>query len=260
MSIKSNHSKRTQGFNLAVPLRRADGSPLHWVGTSSLDINSTSNRGGLVQIEPRYTDGSTAHSKTFTSSSDYADGTNHNTNGSGWSHDFKVWDMPPSPGPWYNYTYDTGGGRRGASNAPDRTTALNAGGYQVSLYMDIHIGEGPHPTVGNQYAHVALLVDAYGAHHHYQYSGASVDYTQARTIFGHTAGNQNIKLAGQNYGTELYSQIFCLGDFQNWQAANVRNIRFINWGGGAASTSRVTIAGAQLVIHGRTGHNANSGY
>ena len=124
----------------------------------------------------------------------------------------------------------------------------------------MHIGEGPHPTIGNQYAHIALLVDAYGAHHSYQYSGASVNYTQARTIFEHSAGNQNIKVAGQNYGTELYSQIFCLGDFQNWQAANVRNLRFINWGGGNTSASRVTIAGIQLVIHGKTGFNAAQDY
>jgi hypothetical protein len=260
MAILSNHSKRHQGFSLTVPLRRSDGSPCHWVGTNSMDVSSTNNRGGVVQIEPRYTDDSTAASKTFTAASDYADASNHNNNGVGWSHDFKIWDMPPAPNPWYNYTYDTGGGRRGTGSAPDRGTALADAGYQVSLYVDMHIGEGPHPTVGNQYAHIALLVDAYGAHHHYQYSGASANYTQARTIFEHSAGNQNIKVAGQNYGSEYYSQIFCLGDFQNWQAANVRNLRFINWGGGNTSASRVTIAGIQLVIHGKTGYNAAQDY
>ena len=45
-----------------------------------------------IVVLPRYTDNSTAASKTFTSAGDYADPTNHNSSGVGWSYDFKVGD------------------------------------------------------------------------------------------------------------------------------------------------------------------------
>lgn len=244
MAIKTSADKRMSDFNLIIPLRNSSGDIVTW--------------NNVVEIMPRYTSGTTASTKTFTSSGDYADQSNHNTNSVGWSHDFRFDEMPPAPGVWYNYTYDTTVGRRGSSSSPSRATALNDFGTYVSLYMDLHIGDGPHPGVGTNYAHCAMLQNAYGAHHQYQYSGASVDYTQARTFLENSVANQNFKISGQNYGSRLYSQIFCLAQFQSFSGANVRFLRFINWGGGASSTSRVTVAGGQLVIHGKSGHDSGA--
>ena len=124
--------------------------------------------------------------------------------------------------------------------------------------MDIHVGDGPHPGVGTNYAHIALLTQQYGAHHQYQYSGASVNYTQARTIFEHTSANQNVKIAGQNYGGRLYSQIFCMGEMQSASYSGGRFLRLINWGGGPSNKSRLTVTGAQLIIHGKSGNSSST--
>ena len=185
MGIKSNQDKHFQDFNLVSMLCDTSSNPVTWDNP--------------VVIYPRYTDGSTAHTKTFSAAGDYADPSYHNNvGGAGWSYDFRMIQMPPTPSPWYNYTYDTNSGRRGG---PTNATALNDHGATMSLYMDIHVGDGPHPGVGTNYAHIALLTQQYGSHHQYQYSGASVNYTQARTLWNHSTGNQNIKIAWtpQNY-------------------------------------------------------------
>ena len=244
MPLRTSTGKTLRSFNLVSQLCDVNGNPITWANP--------------VEIMPRYTDSSTAHSKTFSAAGDYSDPTNHNTSGSGWSYDLEIVQMPPTPSPWYNYTYDEGGGRRGSSVSPNNGTALNDHGAHMSLYMDMHIGDGPHPGVGTNYAHVSLLVQQYGAHHQYQYSGASINYTQARTLWENSTGNQNIKIAGQNYGSRFYSQIHCMGDLQTFSQSGGRYLRFINHGGGASNKSRVTITGAQLIIHGRNGSNSNS--
>ena len=241
MGIKSNQDKHFQDFNLVSQLCDTSGNPVTW-----------DNR---VEIMPRYTSGTTAHTKTFSAAGDYSDASNHNTSGSGWSYDFRMVQMPPTPSPWYNYTYDTNSGRR---SGPTNATALNDHGSTMSLYMDIHVGDGPHPGIGTNYAHIALLTQQYGAHHQYQYSGASVNYTQARTIFEFTSGNQNVKISGQNYGTRLYSQIFCMGERQSANYSGGRFLRLINWGGAVSQFSRVTVTGGQLIIHGRSGNSSST--
>ncbi len=244
MPLRTSTGKTLRSFNLVSQLCDTSGNPVTW--------------DNKVVIMPRYTDSSTAHSKTFSVSGDYSDSSYHNTSSSGWSYDFRWVQMPPTPSSWYNYTYDEGGGRRGSSSSPNNNTALNDHGAHMSLYMDLHIGDGPHPGTGTNYAHVAMLVNQYGAHHQYQYSGATVDYTQARTYWEHSSGNQNIKVSGQNYSSSYYSQIFCMGDLQTASYSGGRFLRFINWGGGANNKSKVTVCGGQLIIHGRNGSNSNS--
>ena len=242
MAIKASTDKEFRDFNLVSQLCDISGNPVTWANP--------------IFILPRYTDNSTAASKTFSAAGDYSDSSNHNVSSSGWSYDFEMIQMPPTPGAWYNLTYDTNSGRRGTSSNPTGSTPLNDYGTMMSLYMDIHVGDGPHPGVGTNYAHIALLTQQYGAHHQYQYSGASVNYTQARTIFDHTSGNQNIKISGQNYSSRLYSQIFCMGNFQSNSYSGGRFLRLINHGGGAANKSRVCVTGGQLLIHGKTGNSS----
>ena len=240
MPLKSNTSKEFRDFNIVSQLCDVNGQPVTWMNT--------------VEILPRYTDNSTAVSKTFSAAGDYNDPSYHNNiGGTGWSYDFEIIQMPPTPAAWYNYTYDTNSGRRGSSASPTNATPLNDYGHMMSLYMDIHVGDGPHPGVGTNYAHISLLMQQYGAHHQYQYSGASVDYTQARTFFDFNSANQNIKIAGQNYSSRLYSQIFCMGNFQSASNSGGRFLRLVNWGGGPSNRSRLTVTGGQLIIHGRTG-------
>ena len=124
MPLRTSTGKTLRSFNLVSQLCDVNGNPVTWTNP--------------VEIMPRYTDSSTAHSKTFSAAGDYSDPTNHNTSGSGWSYDFEIVQMPPTPSPWYNYTYDTGGGRRGSSSSPNNGTALNDHGAHMSLYMDMH--------------------------------------------------------------------------------------------------------------------------
>lgn len=240
MAILLGTGKKARNFQIQVPL---------------LDqSNNEISHHNQVILEPRYTDGTTAASKTFTSSGDYADPSNHNSASTGWSYDFKL-DWCSSGQPWYNYTYDTNSGRRGSSSAPSRGTSLSDYGSYISLYVDFAVGSNPHPTVGNHHAHMAVITNNWGAHHHNIYSGATPDYTLARTFPDH--GHHNFKIAGQNYSSHRYRQWYCLADMQAFAANNVSLLRFINWGGGASSVSRVRICGAAFIIHGIAG--ANSG-
>lgn len=243
MGILTSQAKNKRDIQIQIPLLN-----------SSNEIISHHNR---HTISPRYTTGTTASTKTFSAASDYADPSNHNTSGSGWSADFKV-DVNSSGAAWYNYTYDTGSGRRGSSSSPSNATSLNDYGTYVSLYLDLAIGDGPHPGVGTNYCHMSILYNQAGAYHQLYYTGSPTpNYTQARTFPDHSTGNQNIKLSGQNYGAHQYRQWFCLADVQNWGGAGTSYFRIINHGGGAASKSKLIVAGAALIIHGMTG--ANSG-
>lgn len=241
MAILSNKNTRQRDFALQVPLMTSNNEPLGW-----------QNRIALI---PRYTDSSTAHTKVFTAASDYADPNNHDVSGAGWSCDIKV-DWNSSGSSWYNYTYDTLSGRRGSSDAPNNGTALQDSGVYVSLYLDLAIGDGPHPGVGTNYCHMSVLYNQAGAHHQLYYTGIPTpDYTHARTFPDHSLGAQNIKLSGQNYGAHQYRQYFCLADTQSWGGAGTSFLRFINHGGGSHSTSKLTIAGGAILIHGRGGAN-----
>mgnify|MGYP000268164623 CR=1 FL=1 len=242
MAILLGTGKKARDFQIQVPCLDQDN-------------NEISNTNQII-LEPRYTDGSTAASKTFTASGDYADASNHNSKTTGWSYDVKL-NWHNSGTAWYNYTYDTNSGRRGAANSPNRGTSLNDYGNYISFYVDFAVGDAPHPTVGNSYAHMAILTNAWGAHHHNLYSGATPNYALARTFPEHGTGQMNFKIAGQNYGTHYYRQWYCVADMQAWAHSNVSYLRFINWGGGASSVSRVRICGAAFIVHGIAG--ANSG-
>ena len=79
-----------------------------------------------------------------------------------------------------------------------------------------------------------------------------------RKITSFETNDLNVKIAGQNYGTRLYSQIFCMGERQSASYSGGRFMRLINHGGGASGTSRLTVTGGQLIIHGRSGNNSGT--
>lgn len=242
MGILSGSGKHLNPFDLQIDLCDQSGTIL--------------TRNNAIKMTPRYTTASTAAAKTFTASGDYADASNHNSSTTGWSYDLKI-PCAPSGGAWYNQTYGEASGRRGSlPSSPSHSTSLNDYGNYASLYMDLAVGENPHPGYGaaNGIAHVAMLVNASGGYFQYQYtSPPPVDYTHARTIFD--TGDQNIKISGQNYGggtTHNYRQWFCMADRQSWANNNAQVLRFINWG-----PNNVYIHSAKLILHGKTG--ANSG-
>lgn len=226
-----------------------------------IDLTDQSNeiikRSNAIKMTPRYTTASTAEAKVFTASGDYADASNHNSASTGWSYDLKI-PCAPSGAAWYNQVYGGGAGRRGTSSTSSNSTSLNDYGVFASLYMDLAVGENPHPGYGasNGISHITLIQDGSGAYFQYQYtSPPPVNYTHARTIFDTSTDAQNIKISGQNYGgakVHNYRQWFCIADRQSWGVQNVQNIRFINWG-----PNNVYIHAAKLIIHGMTG--ASSG-
>lgn len=242
MPVLTSAGKRARDFTLQVPLLTASNEPLGY-----------NNR---ITVLPRYTSGTTAQNKTFSASSDYADSSNHNTSGSGWSYDLKV-DWNSSGGAWYNYTYDTNSGRRGSSSSPSNLTSLNDSGTYISLYLDIGVGDGPHPGIGTNYAHFSILYNQAGAYHALVHTASPTpNYTQARTFPDH--GNHNWKISGQHYGAHQYRQFFCLADVQTWGNNATSYLRIINHGGGGNSTSKLTIAGGALLIHGRAGSSSGA--
>lgn len=241
MSVLTGTGKRLRDFTLQIPILDQSNNPV--------------GRHNPITLVPRYTDSSTAHTKTFTAAGDYADSSSHNVSGSGWSYDFKVdW---PGPGAWYNYTYQTTHGQRGSSGSPNNGTSLGDYGAYMSVYADLAIGSSPHPGIGTSYAHMSILYNQHGAYFPLQYtSPPPVDYTQARTWPEQSSAGQNFKVAGQKYSTTHdYRQWFCLGDVQTWYGNSTSYLRFINWGGNSNST--VGIYGLTILIHGVAG--ASSG-
>ena len=244
MAILGSTGRRLFPFSLQIDLAHQDGTVI--------------SRDNAIKMTPRSTTASTSAGYVFDSSDDYADASNHNSATTGWSYDLKI-DCAPSANPWYNQTYGGGAGRRGSSSSSSHATSLNDFGSYASLYMDLGVGESPHPGYGaaNGISHIALLHNASGAYYQYQYtSPPPVNYTQARTLFESTVANQNIKISGQNYGSgtnNLYRQWFCFADRQTWSVANAQNIRFINWG-----PNNVYIHSAKLILHGMTGHSSGT--
>lgn len=242
MALLTSTGKRLRDFSIQVPV-----------------LDQSNNLVGLhnkVTLVPRYTDASTAHTKTFTTAGDYSDSSYHNASGSGWSYDFKI-DWPINSGAGYNYTYDTYDGRRGSANSPTGATALNDYGTYISLYLDLAIGQAPHPGVGVSYAHMAMLVNAHGAYNPYNLGGPAPDYTSPNTF--PSVGVHNVKVSGQNYNAHLYRQWFCWCDTISSARSNSDILRIINWGGSSAAYSQVQVAGIGLILHGMGGANSGAG-
>ena len=243
MGILSGSGKHLNPFDLQIDLHNQS--------------NEIITRSNAIKMTPRSTTASTSAGYGFSAAGDYADSSNHNSSTTGWSYDLKM-PVCPSGGAWYNQVYGGGSGRRGTSSTSSNATSLNDYGTFASLYMDLAVGENPHPGYGsaNGIAHIALLQDAAGAYFGFQYtSPPPVNYTHARTLFDTSTDAHNIKISGQNYGggkSNNYRQWFCLADRQSWAHNNLNNIRFINWG-----PNNVYIHSAKLIIHGKTG--ASSG-
>lgn len=243
MGILSGSGKHLNPFDLQIDLT-----------DQSNEIIKKSN---AIKMTPRSTTTATSAGYGFSAAGDYADPSNHNSANTGWSYDLKI-PCAPSGAAWYNHVYGGGSGRRGSSSSSSGATSLNDYGTYASLYMDLAVGENPHPGIGtaNGISHIAMLRDAAGAYFGLQYtSPPPVNYSHARTLFDTSTDAHNIKISGQNYGgakNNNYRQWFCLGDRQSWGAHNINVIRFINWG-----PNNVYIHAAKLIIHGKTG--ASSG-
>jgi len=242
MAILTSVGKKLRDFQIQVPV-----------------LDQSNNLVGLhnrVTLVPRYTNASTAHTKTFTTSGDYADSSYHNTSGSGWSYDFKI-NWPIAPEGNYNYTYDTSSGRRGSANSPSNATALNDYGSYLSLYLDLAIGQAPHPGIGVGYAHMAMLVNSHGAYNSFQLGGPAADYANPNVF--PSGAPHNVKVSGQNYSSHFYRQWFCWCDTINESRGNCDTLRIINWGGSSAAYSQVQVAGIGFIIHGMGGANSGAG-
>ena len=243
MGVLSGSGKHLNPFDLQIDLCDQSGTIL--------------TRNNNIKMTPRSTNASTSAGYGFGDAGDYADPSNHNSSTTGWSYDLKM-PCAPSGGPWYNHIYGGGSGRRGSASSSSNGTSLSDYGTFASLYMDLAVGENPHPGVGgaNGISHIAMIHDASGAYFGFQYtSPPPVNYAHARTLFDTSTDAHNIKISGQGYGggaAHLYRQWFCFGDRQSWAGHNIQNIRFINWG-----PNNVYIHSAKLIIHGKTG--ASSG-
>ena len=151
MAIKSSAGKHLNPFDLQIDLCDQSGTVL--------------TRNNAIKMTPRHTVAATSAAEVFNTLGDYQDPSNHNSSTTGWSYDLKV-PNAPSGGGWYNYTYGDGSGRRGSSSSPSNGTSLNDYGLFASLYMDLAVGENPHPGIGtaNGISHIAMLQDAAGAY------------------------------------------------------------------------------------------------
>ena len=149
MAILSGSGKHLNPFDLQIDL---------------CDQNNVMiTRANAIKMTPRSSTASTSAGYGFGDAGDYADSSNHNSSTTGWSYDLKM-PCAPSGAAWYNQVYGGGSGRRGTTSTSSHSTSLNDYGTFASLYMDLAVGENPHPGYGsaNGIAHIALLNDAAG--------------------------------------------------------------------------------------------------
>ena len=151
MAILNSTGRRHFPFGLQIDLADQSGTVI--------------SRDNAIKMTPRSTTASTSAAYVFDSSDDYADASNHNSSTTGWSYDMKI-GCAPAATPWYNQVYGGGAGRRGSSSSSSNATSLNDYGNYASLYMDLGVGEHPHPGYGgaNGISHIAMLQNAAGAY------------------------------------------------------------------------------------------------
>ncbi len=201
---------------------------------------------GTITLNPRYND-STADTKLFNSSGDYAPGAAAGGN----AYVDLALPMFPHHGTWYNNTHDSNSGRRNGNAG----TAIGDIG-RVSLWAQLGVGDSPHPGFDYSYTRVAMLRNAAGAYHSFIRTGSPTpDYTEPRTLDGSNSLNTfaNFKVSGQFYAGGAYGGWYCLANHVSGLFESSDTIRIINLGGNTDARSRLRIIDLVYIIHGRLG-------
>lgn len=125
---------------------------------------------------------------------------------------------------------------------------------KFSLWMMLHVGQSPHPGIGNAETYFSLLTNAPGDHGggaFYAHPGAVPTPSQPREWFN---GSRKIRVAGDNYGNGLYRGWTCIANQQTVSAQlsniNPTTLRVINIGRQTTqATAELRIVGIRVVYH-----------
>lgn len=203
-------------------------------------------RSNYPNISPRYTSGTTAENFVFNDSGDYSPGGNYVDLDLQW----------PGNSPWYARIFGQGGSSNQLNHTGDNSNGDDAATpfsqrYGVSVWMDLRVGNGPHPGYGTTKTYIAILRNSNGSHQggaFWNAPGNVATYTSPRTMFG---GFERIAVSGDNYGTGNYRGWTCVCQYQNTNMPmNATTLRVINLGGPNNSAGLdLKIQGFKLIYH-----------
>lgn len=224
----------------------SSGLPLGFMQIPIPIVQHSATNIGTITINPRWND-STAHTKLFNSSGDYAPGAAAGGNA---YVDISL-PMFPHHDSWYNKVHDSNNGRRAGTG-----TAISDIG-RVSLWAQLGVGDSPHPGDNYAYTHVAMLMNQAGAYHSYITTGAPTpNYSEPRTLGGGANSLEsfaNFKVSGQYYGGGTYGGWYCLANYSPGLFGSSDTLRIINLGGNTDARSRLRIIDMVYILHGKLG-------
>lgn len=203
-------------------------------------------RSNYPSINARYTSGTSAQNFVFNDSGDYSP--------SGCYVDLDLqW---PGNAAWYGRNFGQGGISNQLNHSGDNADGDSAHTplqhrRGVSVWMDLRVGNNPHPGYSVTKTYIAILRNANGAHQGGSFWNANAGgaiYTSPRSMFD---GCERIAVNGDNYGTGLYRGWSCIAQYQNAEVPmNATTLRVINLGGPNNSVGlQVKIQGFKLIYH-----------
>ena len=203
-------------------------------------------RSNYPNISPRYTSGTTAENFTFGDSGDYSPSGNYVDLDLQW----------PGNSPWYARNFGQGGISNQLNHTGDNVNGDDAATpfsqrYGVSVWMDLRVGNGPHPGYGTAKTYIAILRNANGAHHGGSFWNGNASgpfYNSPRSMID---GFERVAVSGDNYGTGNYRGWCCLAQFQNaTMPMNATTLRLINLGGPNNSSGLdLKVQGFKMIYH-----------
>lgn len=167
------------------------------------------------------------------------------------------------PGNDMNHPGSTGSWADAAKPFYQRQDGTNMGA-KFSLWMMLHVGQSPHPGVGNAETYFSMMTNAngdYGGGSYYYHPGGTPQPTSPREWFN---GSRKIRVAGDNYGNGAYRGWTCIANqqpaTQYISNINATNLRIINLGRQTTqNTAELRIAGIRIIYHVLPGPAANYG-
>lgn len=203
-------------------------------------------RSNYPSIGPRYTSGTTAENFTFGNAGDYSPSGNYVDLDLQW----------PSNAPWYSRIHGQGGttnqlNHTGDNNHGDSAHTPLVQRKGVSVWMDLRVGNNPHPGHGTAKTYIAILRNSNGSHQggaFWEAPSNVATYTSPRSMF---SGFERVGVSADNYGNGNYRGWTCLAQYQNAEIPmQTTTLRVINIGGPNNSVGLdLKIQGFKLIYH-----------
>jgi hypothetical protein len=228
----------------------------------SFDIEPYRNGGPItsqnqVVLNPRFSNVSTADNFSYSVDADYQP-----------SGCFADLTLPHAAGmtAWYSTLSGHGGPGNDMGHPGSTGSWVNAArpffqrhdgtNYtaKFSIWMSLHVGQNPHPGVGNAETYFSILTNAngdFGGGSYYYHPGGTPNPSSPREYFN---GSRKIRVSGDNYGNGLYRGWTCIANQQPVSQyisnINATSMRIINLGRQTTqATAELRIVGFRIIFH-----------